>query len=112
MTRSADRYDGLFVRHGIEEFPVSVYDNPLLRSMLTPFPINCIPLDLSTFLKRSAFVPVTYIITARQLQRKAPYTMVVFHDFDLAMETMRDRIRTYLKFISKQEDASTLKQIS
>ena len=109
--RDSKAYATPSLYHGVEEFPITTYDSPLLRPLLWPVSIDCVPLDLSTFLTRRVFLPGFYLLTLRKLRSTSPYTMVVFHDFDLTNESMYGRVRDYLSFLKERGKPTTLRDV-
>lgn len=89
-----------FRKHGVAEFPLTSYQNPLTPLLLRPWGTRSIPLYADMFLAKYWKVPGFYIVTWRVLCSDREYMMTAFHDYDLRRSSVRERIGRYIEFLS------------
>jgi|GEM_PF-2889518 len=100
---------GPYRRHGVTEFPMSVYGHPVVRAGLraSPWDLDGFPLHADATLgpvpRRLALYVATWRVAAA-----APYVMVSVHDYDLVDRRMRRQFERYVARLSEWLDATTL----
>jgi hypothetical protein len=96
-------------RHGVTEFPMSVYGGPVVRAATraSPWDLDGVPLHADAFLgslpRRVPFYVATWRVAAT-----APYVTVSLHDYDLTCPDLRREVERYLARVSEWLDAVTL----
>ena len=93
--RSASRRS-MYRYRGVTEYPMTVFENSILRYVLRPYGIDGLPLHPDAFLGSYALALSLYAATIREVLSDRSYVMVSFHDYDLVDEVLRRRVTRYL----------------
>lgn len=106
-----NRHHDPFSHHGVNELPMTVYSNHLIRILLKPWGATRIPLHADGFLSPSYIVPGFYAITYRLIHSNRDYLMISFHDYDILEETLRQRIEHYITFVADRTSITTIDRL-
>lgn len=106
-----DKHQTPYKCYGVEEVPMSVYDNPLVRLALTPWTISSLPFHADGLLSKLFFIPGFYFVTWRVLLSNRPYLMVSLHDYDVQPPTLRTRLRSYINHLANYTSPKTIDAI-
>ncbi|WP_436911289.1 hypothetical protein [Halosimplex marinum] len=97
-----------YERHGVTEYPMTVYRNPLVHQLLRPYGIDSIPLHADAFLANRPLAVGFLGVTLRLLVADRPYLMVNFHDYDVLADPLRSRIVAYVSALADRLDVVAL----
>jgi len=97
---------------GVAEIPMTVYDNPVVNSLLRFWDLKSVPLHADAFLSRLPTTGPFYAVTWRLLASNRPYLMVSIHDYDVVPRKQRNRIERYLEWLTERAVPATVDEMT
>lgn len=93
-------YTESYRRHGVVEYPMSVYENYLVQWALRPYSISALPMHADGLLSSRLRAAVFYVIAMRLLASNREYLMLSLHDYDISDRDRARRIRRFHNLIA------------
>ncbi|WP_277543705.1 polysaccharide deacetylase family protein [Haloarcula laminariae] len=104
-----DRFVNTYVRHGIREYPLTCYTNPLIKLLMTPWDNKSVALHADLFLSNLPLSVGFCSVTARMLLSDIPYLMIAYHDYDVL--ELADQFEFYINSLSRVRSQKTMSEI-
>lgn len=106
-----DRAMAPYSHSGIDEYPLTVYSNVLVRLLTKPWDFEGLPLHADAFLGNTVSAGGFYGVTWRLTRSNRPYVMVSYHDYDLLYRPVRNRLGQYQRFLARRTEPMTLESL-
>jgi hypothetical protein len=100
-----------YSRSGIDEYPLTIYSNVLIRSLTKPLDFEGVPMHADAFLGNAVTTGGFYGVTWQLTRSNRPYVMVSYHDYDLLHHPVRNRLGQYQRFLAGRTEPTTLESL-
>jgi peptidoglycan/xylan/chitin deacetylase (PgdA/CDA1 family) len=95
-------------RGSVTEYPLTVYANPIVRALLTPFDIDAVGLHADAFLRTGPRAVLFRALTRWLAKSQRDYLMVAYHDYDVVGDKLERRISEYVAWLHNRASPTTL----